>query len=63
MERFLKEQRDGSVGADVGCGNGKYLGVNRGVYIIGSDRYVFYFSSFSSLFFSRSLIFIYKILL
>lgn len=25
---------------DVGCGNGKYLGVNPDVFIIGSDRYV-----------------------
>ncbi|KAF2280432.1 S-adenosyl-L-methionine-dependent methyltransferase [Westerdykella ornata] len=38
VERFLKEQPDGSIGADVGCGNGKYLGVNDRVFIIGSDR-------------------------
>ncbi|OAL55542.1 S-adenosyl-L-methionine-dependent methyltransferase [Pyrenochaeta sp. DS3sAY3a] len=38
VERFLKEQRDGAVGADVGCGNGKYLAVNKKVYIVGSDR-------------------------
>lgn len=38
VERFLLEQEDGSVGLDVGCGNGKYLGVNRKVFIVGSDR-------------------------
>ncbi|KAF1844572.1 uracil-5--methyltransferase TRM9 [Cucurbitaria berberidis CBS 394.84] len=38
VERFLKEQRDGTVGADVGCGNGKYLAVNKRVFIVGSDR-------------------------
>ncbi|KAJ4320497.1 tRNA methyltransferase, has a role in tRNA modification [Neodidymelliopsis sp. IMI 364377] len=38
VERFLKEQRDGAVGADVGCGNGKYLSVNERVFIVGSDR-------------------------
>lgn len=57
VERFLKEQRDGAIGADVGCGNGKYLAVNNKVWIVGSDRYVmtlfffllflFFFSSFS----------------
>jgi tRNA (uracil-5-)-methyltransferase TRM9 len=40
VERFLKEQPDGAVGADVGCGNGKYLAVNKKVFIVGSDRYV-----------------------
>lgn len=38
VERFLKEQRDGAIGADVGCGNGKYLAVNKNVFIVGSDR-------------------------
>lgn len=38
VEKFLKEQRDGSIGVDVGCGNGKYLVVNRNVFIVGSDR-------------------------
>ncbi|KAF2878170.1 S-adenosyl-L-methionine-dependent methyltransferase [Massariosphaeria phaeospora] len=38
VERFLKELPDGSVGADVGCGNGKYLAVNPKVFIVGSDR-------------------------
>lgn len=44
VERFLKEQPDGAIGADVGCGNGKYLAVNDKVFIVGSDRYVFYSS-------------------
>ncbi len=38
VERFLNEQRHGSIGVDVGCGNGKYLAVNNNVFIIGSDR-------------------------
>ncbi|CAI2174739.1 19361_t:CDS:2 [Funneliformis geosporum] len=38
VEEFLKELEIGSIGVDVGCGNGKYLGVNRNVYIIGADR-------------------------
>lgn len=43
VERFLKEQKDGAIGADVGCGNGKYLAVNPRVFIVGSDRYVLMF--------------------
>ena len=38
VESFLKSQASGSVGLDVGCGNGKYLTVNRDVFIVGSDR-------------------------
>ncbi|KAF2688646.1 S-adenosyl-L-methionine-dependent methyltransferase [Lentithecium fluviatile CBS 122367] len=38
VERFLKGLPDGAVGADVGCGNGKYLAVNPRVFIVGSDR-------------------------
>ncbi|KAI5787108.1 S-adenosyl-L-methionine-dependent methyltransferase [Geopyxis carbonaria] len=38
VDRFLKERPPGSVGLDVGCGNGKYLTVNPDIYIIGSDR-------------------------
>lgn len=34
---FLQEQLPGSVGLDVGCGNGKYLPVNPAVYMLGSD--------------------------
>lgn len=39
VERFLQEQTCGSIGLDVGCGNGKYLTVNKNVFIVGSDRY------------------------
>ncbi len=35
---FLHSQAPGTVGLDVGCGNGKYLGVNPGVFMVGSDR-------------------------
>lgn len=38
MERFLLGQEDGAVGLDVGCGNGKYLSVNKRIYMVGSDR-------------------------
>lgn len=39
IERFLQGLEPGSVGLDVGCGNGKYLAVNRDIFIVGSDRY------------------------
>jgi tRNA (uracil-5-)-methyltransferase TRM9 len=35
---FLRSQAAGAVGFDVGCGNGKYLGVNPEVFMVGSDR-------------------------
>ncbi|KAJ5482446.1 hypothetical protein N7475_001258 [Penicillium sp. IBT 31633x] len=38
VERFLTDLKPGSVGLDVGCGNGKNLMVNRDVFIIASDR-------------------------
>lgn len=38
VEKYLTELPTGSLGLDVGCGNGKYLNVNRNVSIIGSDR-------------------------
>lgn len=38
VESFLKSQIPGSIGLDVGCGNGKYLTVNHDVFIVGSDR-------------------------
>ncbi|CAK4033861.1 tRNA (carboxymethyluridine(34)-5-O)-methyltransferase [Lecanosticta acicola] len=38
IERFLKDLPSGSVGLDVGCGNGKYLTVNSDIFIVGSDR-------------------------
>ena len=40
VERFLKGLPDGSIGLDVGCGNGKYLTVNRNVFIVASDHSV-----------------------
>ncbi|GEQ67576.1 hypothetical protein JCM33374_g1241 [Metschnikowia sp. JCM 33374] len=38
VEKFLLGQKDYSLGIDVGCGNGKYLGVNKKLVIVGSDR-------------------------
>ena len=38
VEKFLQSRPDYSIGLDVGCGNGKYLGVNKKLYVIGSDR-------------------------
>lgn len=38
VEDFLRKLPVGSIGLDVGCGNGKYLAVNPNVFIIGSDR-------------------------
>lgn len=38
VERFLLSQPKYSIGLDVGCGNGKYLGVNKDLFIIGTDR-------------------------
>ncbi|KAL2149601.1 hypothetical protein VTH82DRAFT_8253 [Thermothelomyces myriococcoides] len=38
VESFLRSQAPGAVGLDVGCGNGKYLGVNPDVFMVGSDR-------------------------
>ncbi|XP_056140011.1 alkylated DNA repair protein alkB homolog 8 isoform X2 [Lampris incognitus] len=35
---FLSSLTPGSVLADVGCGNGKYLGINREVIAVGCDR-------------------------
>ncbi|KAK3577072.1 hypothetical protein CHS0354_037097 [Potamilus streckersoni] len=35
---FLKQLPAGSLVADIGCGNGKYLGVNNQICMIGSDR-------------------------
>ncbi|KAI4103235.1 MAG: hypothetical protein LQ339_004338 [Xanthoria mediterranea] len=40
VQRFLQELSPGSVGLDVGCGNGKYLNVNPNVFIVASDRSV-----------------------
>ncbi|RDW83112.1 putative tRNA (uracil-5-)-methyltransferase TRM9 [Coleophoma crateriformis] len=38
VKQFMQSLTPGSVGLDVGCGNGKYLAVNHDVFIIGSDR-------------------------
>ncbi|MCJ1392725.1 tRNA methyltransferase, has a role in tRNA modification [Xylographa bjoerkii] len=38
VEQFLQALPDGSVGIDIGCGNGKYLGVNPSILIVASDR-------------------------
>ncbi|KAK6608651.1 tRNA (uracil-5-)-methyltransferase trm9 [Botrytis cinerea] len=38
VKSFLQGLAPGSIGLDVGCGNGKYLLVNPDVFIIGSDR-------------------------
>lgn len=35
---FLESRSIGSVGIDVGCGNGKYLDINPNVLLIGSDH-------------------------
>ena len=35
---FLNSQEDGAIVADIGCGNGKYLGVNPKIQMIGTDR-------------------------
>lgn len=37
VENFLNRREKGSFGADVGCGNGKYLNVNKEVITLGSD--------------------------
>lgn len=38
ITEFLLSRPPGSVGLDVGCGNGKYLPVNPTVHLLGSDR-------------------------
>jgi tRNA (uracil-5-)-methyltransferase TRM9 len=50
IERFLQNLTPGSVGLDVGCGNGKYLAVNRDVFIVASDRLVLIDLFFESMF-------------
>lgn len=37
VQKFLDGQRAGAVGVDLGCGNGKYLNVNKKVLLLGSD--------------------------
>ncbi|KAG0015382.1 tRNA methyltransferase, has a role in tRNA modification [Podila clonocystis] len=38
VEEFLTTMPAGYIGADVGCGNGKYIGVNPKLFMVGSDR-------------------------
>jgi tRNA (uracil-5-)-methyltransferase TRM9 len=38
IANYLKSRPAGSIGADIGCGNGKNLNLNPDVFIIGSDR-------------------------
>lgn len=38
VRAFLEALPPGAVVADVGCGNGKYFGVRRDVFVLGSDR-------------------------
>ncbi|KAL8760637.1 MAG: hypothetical protein Q9184_003197 [Pyrenodesmia sp. 2 TL-2023] len=38
VERFLQTLPAGSIGLDIGCGNGKYLTVNPHIFIVASDR-------------------------
>ncbi|KAJ2359319.1 tRNA methyltransferase, has a role in tRNA modification [Coemansia erecta] len=39
IRRYLSEQASGSIGVDVGCGNGKYLGVRTNdIFMMGTDR-------------------------
>ncbi|RMC07338.1 hypothetical protein DUI87_16797 [Hirundo rustica rustica] len=35
---FLRSLPTGSIVADIGCGNGKYLGINDNLYMVGCDR-------------------------
>ena len=38
IAKFLRDQPAGTIVADVGCGNGKYLGINDDIFKTGSDR-------------------------
>ncbi|KAL6925853.1 hypothetical protein ACO0SA_000455 [Hanseniaspora valbyensis] len=38
VANFLKTRKDYTIGIDVGCGNGKYLQLNKKLFILGSDR-------------------------
>ena len=37
VERFLTTMPANTVGLDLGCGNGKYINLNKDIHIIGSD--------------------------
>lgn len=38
VTEFLQQLAIGSIVADIGCGNGKYIHVNDAISVIGSDR-------------------------
>ncbi|KAF2491361.1 S-adenosyl-L-methionine-dependent methyltransferase [Lophium mytilinum] len=38
VSQFLTTLPPGSIGLDIGCGNGKYLPLNPSIYILASDR-------------------------
>lgn len=38
IANFLQEQNPGSLFVDIGCGNGKYFGINKTLFELGSDR-------------------------
>lgn len=38
VEKFINEIEPGSLVLDVGCGNGKYLSVNKNLLMVGTDR-------------------------
>lgn len=38
VKDFLMTRPDYSIGIDVGCGNGKYLQLNKNIFMLGSDR-------------------------
>jgi hypothetical protein len=40
VEDFIRAIPVGSICADVGCGNGKYMGLNKSSAFVGCDRYV-----------------------
>jgi len=37
VREFIEKLPSGAVVADVGCGNGKYFGVRRDIFVAGSD--------------------------
>lgn len=38
ISKFINEIPAGSMMVDIGCGNGKYLGINKSIFEVGSDR-------------------------
>lgn len=38
IAEHLNSLTEGSIVADVGCGNGKYLGINPKIHMVGTDR-------------------------